>query len=165
MENTLFYFFSTIAQSFAALTAFVFAAAQMRISWLDSKITAQKYVLVVEIYGNLDPEYHSSLKTASEIVEHFKNSTGVNKNRAIELAKSLEQIQELRNSVTQLLKIGIGTCLTGLVILPFSVFISKDPLICWSVIIIGLIISIYSSLKILIFITQALDVSLKKKVY
>ena len=51
METILLYFFSTLAQSFAALVAFVFAVSQFRISWLDTKITSLKKVALYSTFG------------------------------------------------------------------------------------------------------------------
>ena len=74
-SNTFFYFFSTSAQCLAGITALAFVAIQMRLSFLDVKVTAAKRVVISMWFGAINTEqieHEMAASSASEILTSAK---------------------------------------------------------------------------------------------
>lgn len=168
MDNTLFYFFSTLAQSFAALTAFVFSAAQFRISWLDQKITSLKKGLLYSMNGfsmhnGEKVDYLMHLNSTSEVIKSASNHA-----RSSELCGDVEKLKSYVLAM-QLLRSGIkkfvimGLLLTGLGLLGLAITPFLNEYECFSYVILFtcVILSIWSLVEMGLFIYNSLTVSLK----
>ncbi|RPJ73628.1 MAG: hypothetical protein EHM20_11930, partial [Alphaproteobacteria bacterium] len=131
-ETTLLYFFSTLAQSFAALTAFFFAAAQVRIAWVDEKITTNKKAILYCFTGtshftvnkvDADMCKHS----ASEVIILGRKSSSSDVNKMADNLQSLIlQMQNLRMGVRNFVIVGIALTAIGIMGVLFSKAISND---------------------------------------
>lgn len=169
-ESTLLYFFSTLAQSFAALTAFFFAAAQVRVSWLDDKITATKKAILFHHHGTSHytvnaVEAEMCKKSATEVVQLGRTMEGVQVEDLTEkLVTLIQQMQDLRTGIRNFVIIGIILTATGIIgILP-SKAISESPII-GSVILGTVILVTLGSLSYMgKFIIDSLSVTLKKDI-
>lgn len=150
-ENTLFYFFSTLSQSFAALVAFFFTAAQMKISWLDEKITTNKKAILYCYTGRshwtvnkVDAQMckmsaNEVLKKGKEIDQHGSAEI------AVQLEKFLYQIRDLRESVRRFILVGLTLTAIGIV----GILFAKD-----------FSMNVYFGLFIMMFIFPAIVVCL-----
>lgn len=166
MDNTLYYFFSTLAQSFAALAAFVFVAAQSRIEWLDSKVTSTKMATLYLIHaGTQNIEFYMVTKSATEVA----NDAESRQNKELQiLAKDLKgfisQIQLLRNSIQIHVIWGISMIILGLIGIAVTPLIKDCILLSWGVLIFCICIATFSSFRTGKFIIESLKVTLKKPI-
>lgn len=125
--NTFLYFFSTAAQCEAAIAALSLVAAQMRISFLDEKVTAAKeatasYWVSVNIPNSL--AFEMARLEASEVLVKAKEkiNTGAKVPHAESLERALNQIQESRTASLRLIIGLLVATMISLVQLPFSEF-------------------------------------------
>lgn len=131
MENTLYYFFSTLAQSFAALTAFVFTSAQFRISWLDQKITSSKKSLLYSMYGHSPyvgdrVDFFMNKMTATEVIEDANSKDKDKfKYQSSKLKKLILQMQEMRSDIRKFVLYGMVITGLGIIGIPFSRLLSS----------------------------------------
>lgn len=152
MENTLLYFFSSIAQGYAALSALLFAAAQTRIAWLDNNLTQKKLSLVLDVFGQ-PIDYHMAKFTVTEVITRAKAvGNAQSKEKAKELKENLEAIVLFRTKTKVMMLHTLGMTFTGFIGLAFNPFINKSELlskvligtvllgIAWSLYLIGLYI-------------------------
>jgi hypothetical protein len=167
-DTTLFYFFSTLAQSFAALTAFFFAAAQVRIAWIDEKITNDKkatlYCFPQYSLNQVDAEMCKNSATDVVKMGRDQNING-SKQIADKLDSWIQEMQNLRKGVRNFVIIGISQTGVGIIGILFSKYISNNYSIGLAVFMIILPALIFSLYFMGDFIYKSLEVSLKNNVY
>lgn len=81
LENTSYYFYSTLAQAFAAITAIIYVASQTRIKYFEDEINAIKKSILYLNYGHshytgfqVDKEMNK--QSAIQVIEANKNKDG-----------------------------------------------------------------------------------------
>ena len=181
MEVTLLYFFSTLAQSFAALTAFVYIASQARISWIDNKVTATKKTLLysmngASMYSGHSVDFQMNKFSATEVAKQGRKRGALLTEQgnvrggedclslAEELESHIRKLQELRKNIKYFVFWGLFIMVIGIIGIPVTSFI-KD---CWafSNIVMGILslVSIVVCLFMGNFIYKSLEVSLKNDI-
>lgn len=163
METTLYYFFSTLAQSFAALVAFVYVAAQTRIAWLDAKVTSSKMVLLYKIHaGSNNIDYYMAINSATDVAKDAASrNTPEFKKLSTDLSVHVSRIQELRNHIREHVKWGFLTVVVGLLGIALTPFIVKCSAVSYILLALGSIFSVFSASRMGKFVIESLNVSLK----
>ncbi len=118
--TTLFYFFSTLAQSYAAITAFFFAIAQMRFSKLEDKIAAtRKSILYIHLGHDVSIagliEYNLCMRSNEEIIAMATEPDTPKKKLADDLASYVAMLNNLKTRIKGFTTVGIGLTATGVV--------------------------------------------------
>ncbi len=168
MKSALYYFLSTLAQSFAALTAFVFMAAQNRVAWLDGRITAVKMALLYRLHGGtLQIDYYMNTVAASEaVLQGEKKSDPTTQRLSSDLKDLLEQIQTLRAQMKTQTVLGISITLASMILIATVPLIESehtiDHKVAWTIIGIGAAAGLLGGGSIGWFIFDSISVSLKK---
>lgn len=133
-NNTFFYFFSTVAQCLAAITALALVAAQMRIAFLDEVVTAAKRAVISTWQGpiHVGPiEHEMSANSASEILKiaRAKNITAANfKSICDALEKAILNAQVNRTNSARLICWLVISTLIPILELPLSEWLCQKEL-------------------------------------
>ena len=167
-EPTLLYFFSTIAQAFAALAAFILTASHARISWVDEKITSNKKAILYTFNGTNHytvnrVDFEMCKLNATEVVKKGRENSDT-KELAEKLALYIDQMQDLRSGIRNFVIVGMTMTAIGIIGILFSKPISEKPEYVMTVIYLflpAISISLFFMGK---FIYQSLAVSLKMNI-
>ena len=163
--TTLNYFFSTIAQTFAALVAFVYVAAQQRISWLDSKITSLKSATIHSMGRSHDHDKWMVFKSATQIVHEGTTSTSTDaQDYARKLKTSIHEIQTVRKSIATNLIWGLAVALSSALVLAIVPIIREDSCTAIIALTFGSIATVAVGIIIGIATYNSLKVSLKEDI-
>lgn len=164
--NTFYYFFSTIAQSFAALVAFLFAAAQLRVQWLDNKVTVSKRALLYLLHpGTPNIDYYMTLNTATDTVsEGQKRASAEILMQSNSLAKSIDDIQNLRKSIGSHVIINMSLVIFSILGIPFVEYIAVSPTLPCRVLLSYSLAAVSAAVFTGFFIYNSLKVSLRRKI-
>ena len=165
MDNALYYFLSTIAQSFAALIAFLLAAGQGRISWLDGKISSMKMAIVIKLHPT-NTEFYNSTFSVSEIIKQAEKapSDSFLGEKARELTEFLKEIQVFRKQLRDLVIGCTVLIVAGIALLPLVPIIASCGKVTWGLIAILVVGTAWQAIRIGFFVYNSLEVSLKRKV-
>lgn len=162
LEVTLYYFFSTIAQTFAALSAFVYVAAQQRIAWLDTrrdslmKATAASMKMYLP---SIDP-YIAQKGPKQVALDGLKCSYTDAQNFATLLTKQNSAIRVTKIAIATQLKIGVLVSLSGIAGIALSPLIVKcKGWFVWLVIVMVTFGVLFAGYKIGKFAFNSLEVA------
>lgn len=167
MDNTFYYFYSTLTQAFAALIAFVYVATQSRISWLDSKITSEKMVLLLRMNsGTRNVEYYVATHSATQAVNlGFEHTSSDVKEKAEHLGNLISEMQTLRANSSRYISWGIGMVILGLIGILLAPLTDSFNTYCSSALLfISFLFALRSALLIEKFVRDSLKVSLKENI-
>lgn len=165
--DTLHYFFSTLTQSFAALVAFVYVAAQGQIAWLDTKITNSKKALLYQMHGSSrEIEFHLARYSATEAAKHASEQRGapeILRLMANDLTDYIKKIQKIRKEIKTLVVFCTTLVISSLLVIPLVPTIEKNNLGNSAMIIFSLA-AIFGGWKSGSFIYKSLTVTLREKI-
>ncbi len=168
METILLYFFSTLAQSFAALVAFVFAVSQFRISWLDTKITSLKKVALystfgASIYSDAQIDFKMNKYSATQVADFAKKKNNTDcEEVAKKLAEQIIEIQVFRKGIRNHIVWGILFIMIGIAGIPMSFYLKSVEGFSMVLMLLITILVIWCCCKMGYFIYESLKVSLTK---
>jgi len=125
--TTCFYFFSTAAQCQAAIAALSLVAVQMRVSFLDEKVTAAKKATAsywVSVNLPMALEFEMARHEASEILDKAKSKIAEgSKIPTVEsLARAINKLQSSRKTSRVLVAGILVATFFSIVQIPFSEF-------------------------------------------
>jgi hypothetical protein len=122
-ETALYYFFSTIAQSFATAIALLGALALYRLQILHGELQTLTNYLIQFVKSSdeiIKIESARSLARYEEVIELFKASQGGHTNQSVErMAGVNQQDRKLRRTLAIALALTLCVLLGSIVVIPF----------------------------------------------
>ena len=143
----------------------MYVAAQLRISWLDSKITSLKSATIYSMGKAHQHDPYMVSKTATQVANEGAAHSGTDaQNYSRELKKYISQIQVVRKSIATNLISGLAVSLATIFGIPFIPLIKDDICIVSGILVLSSVSVLWVGFVIGRSAYKSLKVSLKEDV-